>query len=37
MKEWQRTIILLAMIGVAIGFIIYLRTSYDAQAIQTLR
>jgi hypothetical protein len=37
MKEWQRTVILVIMLAVAIGFIIYLRTGYEHQALRTLQ
>jgi len=37
MKEWQRTIILVVMLVVAIGFLIYLRVEYEHQAINALR
>jgi hypothetical protein len=37
MKEWQRTILMLILLGIAIGFIIYVRTGFDHQAIRSLR
>ncbi len=37
MKEWHRTIILLVMFAIAIGFIIYLHTGYENHILQTLR
>jgi hypothetical protein len=37
MKEWHRTVILLVMLAVAIGFVIYLRTGYENSALNTLR
>lgn len=37
MKEWQRTIILLVLLVAAISFLVYLRTGYEHQALQTLR
>ena len=37
MKEWHRTVILLVMLAVAIGFIIYLRSGYENHILQTLR
>ncbi len=36
MKEWHRTIILVILIIIAVGFLIYLRTSYDNQALLNL-
>lgn len=37
MKEWQRTVVLLVILAAAIGFIIYLHTGYEQQALRTLR
>jgi len=37
MKEWQRTLFLLVMLAVAIGFLLYLRVDYEHQAINALR
>jgi hypothetical protein len=37
MKEIHRTIILLIMLAVAIGFIVYLRVGYEHHIIDTLR
>ncbi len=37
MKEWHRTVVLVLLLALAVGFIIYLRTGYEHQALQTLR
>lgn len=37
MKEWQRTILLVILLGIAIGVIIWLHTGYNDQALRTLR
>ena len=37
MKEWQRTVVLVVLLALAIGFIVYLRTGYENHALQTLR
>jgi len=37
MKEWHRTIILLVLLGAAIGFIFWMNNSYDNNFIETLR
>ncbi len=37
MKEWYRTVILLLLLAVAIGFIVYLRTGYENHALQVLK
>ena len=37
MKEWQRTIILLTLLAVAVIFVVWLRSNYDNQALQSLR
>jgi hypothetical protein len=36
MKEWQRTLILLALLGFALGVILWLRQSYEVNFINTL-
>jgi len=36
LKEWQRTVILLVLLAVAIGSILWLRHSYDAQQVRVL-
>ncbi len=37
MKEWHRTIILVALIAIAIAYIVYLRTGYQGQLENLLR
>ncbi len=37
MKEWYRTIILLVLLAVGVGFIIYLHVGYQHHIIQTLK
>lgn len=36
MKEWHRTVILVVLLAVAIGFVLYLRTGLEDTAVQTL-
>lgn len=36
MKEWHRTVILLILLGVGIGFLIWVRQATDANFVQTL-
>jgi len=37
MKEWHRTIILLALLVLAAGFIFWMNNSYDTNFVDTLR
>lgn len=37
MKEWHRTVILLILLAAAIGFIVWLRTGYEANLRDILR
>lgn len=36
MKEWHRTVILILLIAIAIGFIIWTRQSYETNFLQSL-
>lgn len=36
-KEWHRTVLLLALLVIAIGLIIWLRTGYEASSVDTLQ
>jgi hypothetical protein len=37
MKEWHRTVLLIILLGVLIATLIWLRTGYESQALNTLR
>jgi hypothetical protein len=37
MKEWHRTVLLIILLGVLIATLIWLRTGYENQALNTLR
>ena len=37
MKEWQRTVILLLLLVLAIGFILWSRHAYDVNFLRSLR
>lgn len=36
MKEWYRTVILLLLLAIAIGFLVWSRHNVDANFVQTL-
>lgn len=36
-KEWHRTVLLLVLIAVAVGYIIWLRTGYQTSLLDILR
>jgi hypothetical protein len=36
-KEWQRTVILLLLLAIAVGYIIYLKTGYETNMENILR
>jgi hypothetical protein len=36
MKEWQRTVVLLILLGIAVGFLIWAAHSTDVNFTQTL-
>ncbi len=36
MKEWQRTVILVILLVLAIGFVLYLRSGMEDSAVQIL-
>lgn len=37
MKEWQRTLALLVLLGILIAMFVWLRSDLDNQALKTLR
>jgi hypothetical protein len=37
LKEWHRTVVLLILIIVAIGYIVWLRTGYQSNLLEILR
>jgi hypothetical protein len=37
MKEWHRTVVLLIMLIAVIGLIVWLRTGFETQSLNTLR
>ncbi len=36
MKEWQRTIVLLILLGLAVGFLVWSTQTTDTNFVQTL-
>jgi hypothetical protein len=36
MKEWQRTVILVVLLALAVGFLVWSRHTVDANFVQTL-
>lgn len=37
MKEWQRTVLLLVLLGIGIGFLVWTNHATDANFVQDLR